>query len=253
MGTLSTSSVAEIQRASAHVAPPRDPSTTLRAKRSSRISQLAPVLGAGAAGYLLLRRNRSLGLAVLGTSVGLGLLRWQLARWVTEQAQYTVEISSRDFEVRHYAPTVRAETTLRATTWHSALNEGFTRLAGYLLGDNVTRLELDMTAPVLATVGSSDQSDRVISFIMPARYALAELPAPKDARVQLRVAPGRRVAALKFRGRSGGEAPARKRAELLDRVRRAELTAVGEVLFAGYDAPSTLPWLRRNEVLVEVL
>jgi hypothetical protein len=60
------------------------------------------------------------------------------------------------------------------------------------------------------------------------------------------------VAALRFSGRYSGDLPAKKGAELLARVREAGLHALGEVTFAGYDAPSTVPWLRRNEVLVDL-
>lgn len=256
MGTLSTSTVAEIQRAASHVAPPRDASLSARARRLSRFTLAVPIVVCGAAGVLALtgnRERRALALSALGGALGLGFVRWQLERCVSEQAQYSIETSFDDFEVRQYAPTVRAETTVRGAGWGDALRQGFECLAGYAFGNNRGQVEVSMIAPVLATVGQSDASDRVVSFIMPARYGLSDLPAPNDARVQLRVAPGRRVASLRFRGSHVGELPARKRAELLDRVRRADLTPVGEVLFAGYDAPSTLPLLRRNEVLVEVL
>jgi hypothetical protein len=41
--------------------------------------------------------------------------------------------------------------------------------------------------------------------------------------------------------------------QLLDSARDHEIEVRGEPAFAGYDAPSTLPILRRNEVWVEVV
>jgi hypothetical protein len=64
--------------------------------------------------------------------------------------------------------------------------------------------------------------------------------------------PARRVAALGFSGRYGGDIPAHKRNELMFLTRLAGLSPRSEVWFAGYDGPSTLPLLRRNEVLVEL-
>ena len=45
---------------------------------------------------------------------------------------------------------------------------------------------------------------------------------------------------------------AQKRNELLFLLKCAGLRAASEVWFAAYDGPSTLPLLRRNEVMVEL-
>ena len=88
---------------------------------------------------------------------------------------------------------------------------------------------------------------------MPTHYSLEALPKPDDVQVAIRQIPARRIAALGFAGRYGGAIPAqKKKQELLRRVREAGFLPIGEVTFAGYDAPWTLPALRRNEVLVEV-
>ena len=81
---------------------------------------------------------------------------------------------------------------------------------------------------------------------------LDELPVPNDERVHLHGVPARRAAVLGFRGRYDGDLPAQKRNELLFLLKCAGLKAASEVWFAGYDAPWTLPVLRRNEVMVEL-
>ena len=212
-----------------------------------------PALGLVLSGYWgLQNRERGRALYALGGTLGFALVRWQLARFFTEQAPYQVERRIGEIEVRRYAPTVRAETTLADTTWSDALDQGFERIAGYIFGANQQDSRVEMTAPVLAQVGESDRADRNVSFIMPSNRPLDTLPIPRDSRVHLRAAPPRRMAALPFRGRYGGTLPAQKRAELLQLVHAAGLSARGDVEFAGYDAPSTLPVLRRNEVLVEI-
>jgi hypothetical protein len=70
--------------------------------------------------------------------------------------------------------------------------------------------------------------------------------------VRLRAIPERLVAALPFRGNYDGGLPRQKREELLTRLEAAGLGVQGEASFAGYDPPSTLPALRRNEVMVEL-
>ncbi len=228
-----------------------------RERALGRVAIALPVLGAGLGAALAFggdRKYRSLGLSALGASLGLGFARWQLARWFTEQSAYEVELRDGELEVRRYAPAARAETVVEGLAWREALNEGFSRIAGYIFGqDQYGESErIAMTAPVTATVGNGPRATRTVTFTLPRNRLLSSLPTPKDTRVRLRYVPARRVAVLTFRGRYGGDLPAKKRDELLARVRLAGLHALGEVVFAGYDAPSTLPWLRRNEVQVDL-
>ena len=226
-----------------------------RIRAVEQTSLLLPLLGIGMGTLALLRGDRttrSLGLAAIAGSVGATLTRWQLARWFTEQARYQVEMSDGDFEVRRYAARIQAETVINAAPWRLSLDDGFHRLARYIFGDNSEHYKIAMTAPVTLTLGAVDRSTRTVAFKMPDRYALESLPEPTDRRITLRRIPPRRVAVLTFRGRYGQELPNRERMRLLTRVRNARLLPIGDVSFAGYDAPWTLPFLRRNEVLVEV-
>lgn len=196
--------------------------------------------------------TRRIGLATLGGSLAAMLTRWQLARVFSEKAQYKIESLDGDFEVRQYAPRVHAETVLNAAPWKQSLNEGFDRLAKYIFGGNSRQLKIAMTAPVMVTVGATDRATRTVAFKIPDSEPFETLPTPEDRQITLRRIPARRVAALRYNGRYGQEMPAQKRQELLTYVRAAGLLPIGEVTFAGYDAPWTLPLLRRNEVQVEL-
>ena len=220
-----------------------------------RASLLVPWAGAGIGAWCVLRgegSTRQLGLAMFGGSLAAILTRWQLARWFSEKARYEVESLAGDFEVRHYAPRIHAETVLNAAPWHQSLKEGFERLAQYISGANSRRKKLAMTAPVMVTVGATDRATRTVAFKIPDSEPFETLPAPADRQITLRRIPARRVATLSYHGRYGQEIPSQKRRELLAHVRAAGLLPIGEVTFAGYDAPWTMPWLRRNEVQVEL-
>lgn len=242
----------------ASVEPPLSTDAAQNSRRTrffEQASLLLPLAGMGVGAWLTLRgdgRTRAVGLATLAGSFGAALTRWQLARLVTETARYQVELSDGDFEIRHYASRVQAETVVNATGWERSLEEGFRRLAHYISRGNAAQQKIAMTAPVTATVGAIDRATRTVAFKMPDRHPLETLPPPSDAQITLRRVPARRVAALSFRGRYGGDLPAQKRQELLKRVRQAGLLPIGDVTFGGYDAPWTLPLVRRNEVSVEV-
>jgi len=244
------------------------PSTpAMRRSRRSRFFEqtalIVPFAGAAIGTLCALsgdRSTRKLGAATLTSSLAALLTRWQLARWFSEQARYEIEpldldfgrAHASDFEVRNYAPRVQAETVLNAAPWKQSLHEGFERLAKYISGDNARQLKIAMTAPVMVTVGATDRATRTVAFKIPDSEPFETLPAPSDRQITLRRIPARRVAALRYSGRYGVEIPADKRQELLTYVRAAGLLPIGEVTFAGYDAPWTLPWLRRNEVQVEL-
>lgn len=133
---------------------------------------------------------------------------------------------------------------------------------------NVRAQKIAMTAPVNVRVerhalanlaggqggSSSDPLDAsfTITFTMPKERNAASLPVPEDSRVRLRSVPPRRVAVLRYNGRYTARRVAEKSRALLEAVRAAGLRTRGEPEFAGYDPPSTLPWLRRNEVWIEL-
>jgi len=226
-----------------------------RTRVLEQTSLILPLAAAGIGAWCALRgneRTRQIGMATLGSSLAAMLTRWQLARLFSEKARYRIESLDGNFEVRQYAPRVQAETVLNAAPWKQSLNEGFDRLAHYIFGGNSRSMKIAMTAPVLVTVGAMDRATRTVAFKMPDSEPFETLPAPNDRQITLRRIPARRVAALTYRGRYGAEVPAKKRQQLLSRVRAAGLLPIGDVTFAGYDAPWTLPWLRRNEVQVEI-
>jgi DNA gyrase inhibitor GyrI len=70
--------------------------------------------------------------------------------------------------------------------------------------------------------------------------------------VTLREVPGRKVAAVRFSGFVGEDKVAAKTAELRDWVVARGLSIAGAAQLARYDAPWTPPFLRRNEILIEV-
>lgn len=220
--------------------------------------------------------------------VGAALTRWQMARWFTEHPSYARERKLGTFEIRRYAPHWVAETSVESS-WEGALEEGFHRLAGYIFGKNhfapqprseavagqgstgpstgpaatVQRSHgaIAMTSPVqmqrsaplseLAS-GAHDAMSHIITFHLPRGRTAANLPMPDDERVQLTLKPEARVAVLRYRGHHDADTMASRSLELLVALRRAGLRYRGNPQFAGYDPPSTLPLLRRNEVWVEL-
>jgi hypothetical protein len=70
--------------------------------------------------------------------------------------------------------------------------------------------------------------------------------------VKLVAVPAERFAAIRFSGLAGDETIARNKQRLFDRLTEQALKPEGEVVMAFYNPPWTLPFLRRNEILVKI-
>lgn len=185
-----------------------------------------------------------------------------------EHARYSVTSSDGPIEIRDYAPQIVAETTV-AGERDAAIREGFRRLAGYIFGGNAPNQKIAMTAPVVqapggekiamsAPVGQARVEDGTgndawrVRFTMPAEYTMESLPHPNDAAVRLTSLPAYRVVAIRFSGIATDSDIAGNEKKLLDFINAKRLAPKGAAHYAFYDPPWTLPWNRRNEVMVEI-
>ncbi len=109
-----------------------------------------------------------------------------------------------------------------------------------------------MTAPVTQERAADDEATWTVRFIMPSKYALADLPQPAGSDVRLSEIPARRVAAIRFSGVATDELVGEKEAELMRWVAAQGLSAEGPPTYAYYNDPWTPGFLRRNEVMIGV-
>ncbi|KXX64151.1 heme-binding protein [Marichromatium gracile] len=167
----------------------------------------------------------------------------------TEQPAYTLIEQQRGFELRRYPPLLVAEVEVEGT-FDAVGGRAFRLLADYIFGNNQGSRKIAMTAPV--TQQPSGEARYRISFIMPAHFTRETLPRPNDGRVHIREIPARLVAAHRYSGGWGEGRYREHESQLLAAVQGAGLSPVGTPIYARYNSPFSLPFLRRNEVLVEV-
>jgi len=182
----------------------------------------------------------------------------------TEEAPYTVVKASGIFEVRDYEPHILAETLVDGTL-EDAGNKAFRRLFNYISGANHSRSSIAMTAPVsqeskgekiamTAPVGQQRSSGKwAVSFMMPASYTLATLPVPDESSITLRQVPAHRVAAVRYSGTWSESNYLDYKERLENWIRENGFEASGEPVWARYNPPFTLWFLRRNEILIPVV
>jgi hypothetical protein len=184
-----------------------------------------------------------------------------------ENAPYTLiqSAESQQIEVRNYESMVLVSTSMLK----DGRNSAFRKLFAYIGGDNEGSTEIAMTAPVF--MDDSEQSNNgteismtapvlmnegadesVMSFVMPKEFTLQTTPKPSNPEVMLSELNNYKVAAIEFSG-TMSDSNLEKHTEILkDWIKNNGYTAVSEPITAGYNGPLTLPWFRKNEILIEV-
>ncbi len=180
-----------------------------------------------------------------------------------EEPKYRIESKTGSYEIRKYESTIVAETLIEAN-FEQAGNQAFRILADYIFGNNKTKTKIDMTAPVAQTPSSEkiamtapvtqskDASGQIVQFTMPENYTLETLPTPNDARVRLRVIPARKVAVYSY---SGSWSESRFNEKLLaftSELKVNNVKTIGQPIFARFNSPFQIWFLRRNEIWLEV-
>jgi hypothetical protein len=145
-------------------------------------------------------------------------------------------------EIRRYPEHTIAEVIVDGD-FDDAGNRGFRPLFGYIQG------QIAMTAPVVQTPGDEGHS---VAFVMPEGSALDTLPAPTDPRVHLRAVPERVAAALKFSGWGNASDLDKRGRQLRRELESSPWKPLGAVRLARFNAPFIPPFLRHNEVVVDV-
>ena len=182
----------------------------------------------------------------------------------TEEPKYAVLEKESPFEIRSYAPMIIAEVQVEGDL-DEASSQGFRLIAAYIFGQNQINEKIAMTAPVTVEdqsaksgkiamttpVGIESNAGKwTVSFVMPVEYSMETIPKPINPQVQLRQIPAVKKAVISFSGFYNTQKVAEKTLELEQWMKSRNLHSVGSPNFARYNPPWTLPFMRRNEVML---
>ena len=109
--------------------------------------------------------------------------------------------------------------------------------------------KISMTAPV----GQEKVGGRYrITFLMPSKYTIENLPEPADGRIRFAVEPEHTVASIRYSGFWSRSRYEEHEQMLREWIEVRGLEPVSDPVWARYDPPF-MPWfLRRNEILIKV-
>jgi hypothetical protein len=187
----------------------------------------------------------------LGVLVGLLTTGCSLfGRGQEDGPSYLVILREDSMEIRKYSSMIMAKTTIRGS-FKDAQGEGFRILAGYIFGKNKTNQKISMTSPVLTL--SVGENRWTMFFSMPSHFTVNTLPIPTDERIQIEKTTERFFAAVRYSGLWDEARNEEETKKLKDWLRRyPEYEHISNPIFAAYNPPWTVPFLRRNEMLIEL-
>lgn len=183
-----------------------------------------------------------------------------------EKPEYEVLHEVGKVEYRLYETYIVAETeVVGEDSYNRASNEGFQRLFRYISGANRGESEIAMTAPVqrsrtggteIAMTAPVQRSESeqgwTVAFMLPSQYSMETAPVPSDDKVSLRQLPQRLMAVIRYSGRWTERNLEKYEARLLEQIAADGVEIIGPPESAAYNAPFTPPFLRRNEIMIEV-
>lgn len=167
-------------------------------------------------------------------------------------------------EIRRYGSRLAAQVELPAAG-EVGRSEAFQLLFAYIAGANRTAASgsdrIAMTAPVevhereqvaMTVPVQTSQANGLVRmrFFLPAKFSRENAPTPVDARVRLVTVPATTIAVLRYSG--SGSDRAQRQAELTAALSASPWRLSGEPYTLNYDAPFTLPFLRRNEAAAAI-
>lgn len=187
-----------------------------------------------------------------------------------EEPTYMIVQTNDTYEIRKYNSYLVAQTSVSGT-FDEMGKDAFKILFKYISGQNKKRekikmtapviqesaqdqgQKISMTAPVIQEIDKTDAQSATYSFVMPETFTMQTLPLPMDARVKLVKVPEKIVAVRRYAGSWSEEKYKQNEVILLKGLKDAGLKTIGTPSFARYNSPFSLWFLRRNEIMIEVM
>ena len=167
-----------------------------------------------------------------------------------EEPDYTVLKKESEIEIRQYKNFLTASIEIEGNR-KEAIGKGFRFLFKYISGENKNKESISMTIPVMQK--SSGNNKWNVSFVVPKKFDIKNAPQPDNANIQLKNNIDLKVIAITFSGLFSDGNIQENETKLRNYIKEKGIKIEEPAIYAGYNAPWT-PWfLKRNEVMFKLI
>ena len=173
-----------------------------------------------------------------------------------EEPQYSIIKKNNVYEVRYYNDRLAVQTT------YNSNGGGFRQLFNYISGENKRSAKVKMTTPVtesekiamtVPVTQTEDNKEMVMQFYLPANFTIDTAPIPTNPKVELVKIKEGHFAVIKYSGRFNQRNFQKHKNILKEKLLKDNIEIKSKAIKATYNAPFTLPILRRNEVMFKII
>jgi effector-binding domain-containing protein len=179
-----------------------------------------------------------------------------------ESPRYQVKMSAPPIEIREYPGLLVAETEVSGER-DLAINRGFRIIADFIFGNNIAKQKISMTAPVIQqsnekiamtapVLQQGNSGQWKVRFVMPSQYKKQTLPIPVNKQIQIIEQPASTYIAITFSGFSTKNNLEKNLKRLEKYIADHRIQVKGSPIYAFYNPPWTLPFMRRSEIWIEI-
>ncbi len=194
----------------------------------------------------------------------LATMTFSLSSQATEELKYSIVTEDKRIEVRDYESYVTASVSYDSKDLYD--KKAFRTLFRYISGNNTLSQNIDMTAPVIINdstkipmtapvIINQNEEDSIfqMSFVLPSEFTYESAPKPLNREVILKEIQKSLKATIRFNGFMTKRAIEKNTRKLTSWIKNdGRFSIISKPVLAGYNSPMTLPFLRRNEIIIEV-
>ena len=161
-----------------------------------------------------------------------------------EEAKYDVVKSNEIYEIRKYSD------RLAVQALNTNQNNSFRKLFNYISGNNEKNEEIKMTVPVTQM---EKKGNMTMQFYLPSKFNKDNVPNPSRSDVEIVNIEGGYYAVIRYSGRASDKNFIKHKEILENELKKDNISIKSPAIKASYNSPFTLPMLRRNEAMFEII
>ncbi len=167
-----------------------------------------------------------------------------------EEPDYIVLKKDGEIETRQYKNFLTASIETEGDR-KEAIGKGFRFLFKYISGENKNKESISMTIPVMQkSLGNKKWN---VSFVVPKKFDINNAPQPDNSNIQLKNNIDLKVIAITFSGLFSDGNIEENEIKLRNYIKEKGIKIEEPAIYAGYNAPWTLWFLKRNEVIFKLV